>query len=116
METIATFLSHHKYIDKVRNINEILFTIREIDVISCLINGRSIKKIALFLSISPKTVDVHIRNIMLKIECNSREKIIDFIESSENHLAIKELYRLILSLLQISQDIQGCILSVSLLQ
>jgi len=79
-----------------RKINKILFTIREIDVISCLIHGRSIKKIALLLAISPKTVEVHIRNLMLKIGCHSREKIIDFIESSESHLIIKEHYRLIL--------------------
>lgn len=77
-----------------RQINKILFTTREIDVISCLMHGRSIKKIALLLSISPKTVEVHIRNVMLKIGCHSREKVIDFIESSDCHLMIKEHYRL----------------------
>ncbi len=63
-------------------IKNIRFTDREIDVIACLIGGRSYKKIASILSISPKTVEYHVRNIMLRIGYNSRESIIDFIEKS----------------------------------
>lgn len=78
---------------KERNIR---FTNREIDVISCLLAGRSGKKIASFLSISPKTVENHIRNIMVKLECNSRENIIDFLEKSESFHSFKQHYSKIL--------------------
>lgn len=68
--------------DNLQSINNIKFTQREIDIISFIINGRSTKKIATSLSIAPKTVENYVRNIMLKLECNSREGIIDFIEQS----------------------------------
>ncbi len=95
MQTIGTILNGLEKNHEISVVNDIALTDREVDVIACLIHGRSIKKIACLLSISPKTVEVHIRNLMLKIECNSREKIIDFIESSENHLMIREHYLLI---------------------
>lgn len=37
-------------------INEIKFTPREIEVIAFIVSGRATKKIASFLSLSPKTV------------------------------------------------------------
>ncbi len=77
-------------------INNIPFTNREIDVVACLLGGRSTKKIALFLLISPKTVENHIHNIMLKLGCNSREHIIDHLEKSENFSILKEHYARIL--------------------
>ncbi len=81
---------------QINTIEGITFTDREIDIVACMLHGRSVKKIAYFFLISPKTVEVHIRNIMLKIGCNSRERIIDFIESSKNHLMIIDHYHLIL--------------------
>ena len=59
--------------ENLSSINNIKFTQREIDIISFIVNGRSTKKIASYLSISPKTVENYVRNIMLKLECNSRE-------------------------------------------
>jgi len=83
--------------EQATNISEdIQFTSREVDIIACLLHGRSVKKIAGFFSISPKTVEVHIRNTMLKIGCNSKERIIDFIEASKHHSIIREHYYLIL--------------------
>ena len=61
-------------------INNIEFTQREIDVITCIMHNRGEKKIAEILGISAKTVSTHIHNIMRKIQCGSREYIIDFIE------------------------------------
>lgn len=78
-------------------INGIKFTPREIDIISCLISGRAPKVIASFLSISPRTIETHIRNIMLKLECNSREGIINFIEKTDKVSVIKERYLGLLS-------------------
>jgi len=70
------------YYSYLKSINNVTFTRREIDIIASLLSGRSSKKIASLLSISPKTIENHIRNIMLKLVCNSRGSIIDFIEKS----------------------------------
>ena len=78
------------------SINGIHFTAREIDVVACLLGGRSTKKIAAFLLISSKTVENHIHNIMLKLRCSSRENIIDFLEKSENFSRLKKHYANIL--------------------
>lgn len=68
------------------------FTHREVDIIACILSGKTAKKIAAFLSISPKTVENHIRNIMLKLGCRTQENIIDFIERSNKFTAIKRHY------------------------
>lgn len=73
-------------------INQITFTNREIDVISCVLNSRGVKKIADILSISPRTVETHLQNIYKKIGGNSQENIIDFVEKSEQLKPIKEHY------------------------
>lgn len=65
---------------------------REIDIICCLLHGKSAKKIAALLSISPKTADAHTRNIMLKLEVNSRESIANFAEKSPEHFELKSHY------------------------
>jgi len=80
------------YSHSLKKINNIEFSPREIDVIACLLTGRSIKGIAHFLGISPNTVQAHVRNIMQKMECNSRENIINFIESSNKSLILKQYY------------------------
>lgn len=83
-------------------INDIKFTRREIDIIAFICSGRSGKKTASFLSISPKTVENHIHNIMEKLGCNSREAIIDFIEKTGKFSYIKKYYQ---SLQSQAQDI-----------
>jgi len=74
----------------------ISFTIREIDIISTIVNHRGEKKIAALLSISPRTVSTHVHNIMLKLGKNSKEHIIDFIEQSGELLAVNRYYRCLL--------------------
>ena len=73
-------------------INGISFTEREIDIIACVLSGKMIKKVAQLLSISPRTVGNHIRNIMIKLNCNSQEGIIEFIEKSDKFINIKNHY------------------------
>ncbi|OJW53971.1 MAG: hypothetical protein BGO67_07855 [Alphaproteobacteria bacterium 41-28] len=82
MQENAIYLPDEIYFNDLETIDNVRFSRREIDVIACLFKGRSTKKIARILSISPKTVATHLRNIMLKLEVNSREAIIDFIEKS----------------------------------
>lgn len=80
------------HIFKVNTINGVKFTIREMDILACLASGRRIKIIASLLSISPKTVESHIYNIMRKLDCNSQESIINFIERSGKFVEIRQIY------------------------
>ena len=74
-------------------IRDVYFTKREIDLIACLVNVKgSSKKIAAFLSISPKTVQKHIENIMAKVGCNATDSIINFVETSESLSFLKKYY------------------------
>ncbi|HQS84470.1 MAG: hypothetical protein B7Y25_06075 [Alphaproteobacteria bacterium 16-39-46] len=71
--------NYNKYFKMTKNVD---FTPKELDVISCILTGRRVKEIAGILSNSVKTIDNHIRNIMQKLSCNSREGIINCIEQS----------------------------------
>jgi len=73
-------------------INGITFTEREVDIISCLLYLSSYKRIGSFLSVSHKTVETHLRNVMVKIGCNSREDVIKFIHKFDSRLIIKSHY------------------------
>lgn len=65
---------------KIRGLN---FSSRELDVMACIMNGRTSKKaIASTLQINPGTAAAHTRNIMQKLNCSSWEHIRDFIEQS----------------------------------
>jgi DNA-binding CsgD family transcriptional regulator len=81
-------------LSKIRDVN---FTPREIDILSCIFYNRSEKKIASILSISHRTVGTHIRNMMLKLTCNSRETILDFIHTSgKGHIIQQYYYQLLI--------------------
>lgn len=84
------------YFQDLKTIGKINFTPREIDVIAFIISGRTTKKIASFLSIAPKTVDNHIHNIMMKLECHSRGNIVDFIEKSGKFSIVRQYYSCLL--------------------
>lgn len=73
-----------------------LLTARELDVVSCLLNGRGVKKTASLLKISPKTVEAHIRNLMLKTNCTSREHLIDKIVEADMLQSVQQHYSKIL--------------------
>lgn len=73
-------------------LNDVRLTRREIDIIACILNGRSAKTIPSLLSIAPKTAAAHIENIRSKANCSSRESIIDFVEASEKCALIKNTY------------------------
>ncbi|HQS84312.1 MAG TPA: tetratricopeptide repeat protein [Alphaproteobacteria bacterium] len=76
-------------------LNDIHFTMREIDVMACIMSARRTSKIASILFINSRTVETHIRNIMLKLECNSQEGIIDFIEASNKLHFLRKYYTLL---------------------
>lgn len=80
----------------LQTIKGIKFTRREIDIIACLLNGRSQKTIAAFLAIAPRTVETHTRNILFKIEGSSRESIINFIEKAGKSSLVRNHYHTLL--------------------
>lgn len=84
------------YNSYLKLINGISFTPREMEVIACVLSGRAAKRISALLSISPKTVKNHIRNIMLKLDCSSQESIRDFIEKSGKYNIVKKYYSCLL--------------------
>lgn len=94
---VKFILFQNNYTGYLNEINGIRFSNREIDVIAGVINGRSAKTIASLLYISPKTVEVHINNIKVKINCNSRENMIDFVEKSEKLILIRQHYQYLIT-------------------
>ncbi|MBN9344145.1 MAG: hypothetical protein BGO76_08860 [Caedibacter sp. 38-128] len=84
------------YAQHLQIIEGIKFTSREIDIISFLICRRTTKTIASFLSISPKTVETHIKNISQKMGGNTREHIINFLEKSGKIRYLRKQYQTLL--------------------
>ncbi|MBA3814337.1 MAG: tetratricopeptide repeat protein [Alphaproteobacteria bacterium] len=93
MQANNIILPQEIYSEHLETVNNVRFTRREIDIIAYLCSGRSAKTISSFLSITPKTIETHMRNITMKLECNSRDGLIDFIENSDKFLYIKKYYR-----------------------
>ena len=69
-------------------IKGISFTEREIDVISCICNGKAVKDIAQILRISPYTVSSHISNIIRKVSVSSQREVLQFLETSDQYFVI----------------------------
>ena len=78
-------------------LNGVKFTHREIDIITLIFHTRGSSKIAYLLCISTRTVETHTANIMRKMDANSREGIIDFVEKSGRAPWIKKHYRNLLN-------------------
>ena len=64
-------------------INDVVFTKRESDVLACLIQGLSNKRIGYALPASYKTVETHLRAIMSKLKIHKRAQIISLICKNE---------------------------------
>lgn len=80
------------YKEHLITIKGLKFTFREIDILACIVHNRGEKKIASMLSISPRTVSVHVYNAMNKLACNTKDQIIDFIEASGKLPIFREYY------------------------
>ena len=107
MQDNEGFFPQDIYVEYLAVINKVHFTRREIDVVACLLKGRRTSKIASLLDVAPSTVVTHIRNIMIKLECNSREKIVDFIEKSHDLPRIKKYYISLISYLSFEKSLQN---------
>jgi DNA-binding CsgD family transcriptional regulator len=80
------------YENELQWIGNIKLTIREVDVMACMIYGRSGQNISSLLSISSKTVSAHIYNIRMKLGYIPKDHIIDFIEKSGKLQILKQYY------------------------
>ena len=80
----ASKYHQHSSYKKLEFLDDIKLTSREIDVLSCILFGRSAKVIASYLSISPRTVEGYWDNLLKKLQCNSRQQMINKLEKSEN--------------------------------
>jgi DNA-binding CsgD family transcriptional regulator len=69
-----------------------VFTSREISIISCILNGGTAKAISAVLGISHHTVSTHIGKIRNDLNLSSQDRIIKFVESSDNYIQIRERY------------------------
>src|SRR5262245_38986693 len=94
MQNDKIFLPLEIYSKHLETIKGIRFTLREVDIIACILNGRSARTISSFLSISTITFAAHIDNIRAKASCSSRESIIDFVENSDKFSILKNDYYL----------------------
>lgn len=99
--------------DEIEILNNKQFSKREIDVIACLISGRTAKKTASLLCIAPKTVESHIYNIMSKLGCSTRNSIIDFIEKTGKYALIKHHYSNLLSRLLFEESLKKMALVIN---
>lgn len=77
---------------KIAHIHGINFTSREIDIIACLLHLNGRKRIAEILNISPRTVEVHIKNILKKTSKSCQEDIKDFVATSDEKNLIQKHY------------------------
>ncbi|AIL13837.1 hypothetical protein IM40_10715 (plasmid) [Candidatus Paracaedimonas acanthamoebae] len=80
------------YIHQLQVLHNVHFTRREIEIIACLMNGRPPKGIGALLSLSPRTIEVHIYNIFKKLEVNSKESLITLIEKTSHIFTLKKFY------------------------
>ncbi len=101
MESKETLFPEEIYLKYLSAISGIKFTPREIDIIACVLHGKSTKGIANFLSskdrsIGDKAVETHTLNIRRKIAGNARESIIKFIEKSDKYQVVRSYYESLL--------------------
>ncbi len=94
------------YYQQLEKISGIKLTQREIDIISFIISGRTAKKIASTLKLSPKTVENYTRSIMQKIGCNSQDGVRDFVEKSDHFLTFRNLNQFIFQKIGFDEWIQ----------
>lgn len=70
-----------------KDINSVVLTPREKDVMECILNFMSIKESARYLGISPKTIAFHRTNIFDKYNVHGRDELLRQITNT--HLDIK---------------------------
>ncbi|MDR0968648.1 MAG: LuxR C-terminal-related transcriptional regulator, partial [Holosporaceae bacterium] len=65
---------------------------RELDVLACVAARCSNKETAKLLNISPRTAETHVRHILIKIGCFTREAAIDFLKKTDLRDELQKRY------------------------
>jgi DNA-binding CsgD family transcriptional regulator/tetratricopeptide (TPR) repeat protein len=73
-----------------KNLLKNSFSQRELDVLTCIMNGHSYKGVALILRISDRTVEAHVKNIFVKMGVTTKEEAIKFLKKNNRLPLIKE--------------------------
>jgi DNA-binding CsgD family transcriptional regulator len=84
------------YFQKICTLKGKTLTLREIDVIACLLSGKSIKRITAILKIEQKTVETHWQNVKNKTGLFSKDALIHYVESSGQKLFFDAHYEILL--------------------
>lgn len=85
------------YSDCLTTIDTVSFSKREIEIIACILDNRSSKEISRFLDIAPKTAEVHVHNIMKKLNFSSKKDLVRFIQTSDKFFILKKYYPVFLT-------------------
>lgn len=82
LESLQAAIAQHRQLlqkqSQLQHLQQLLreLTERERQIMQLLMSGQAVKKIAVSLNISPKTVDVHRFNLMHKLQVNSLAELI----------------------------------------
>jgi len=96
-----TIIPEEIYYNHLSEIDGVKFTPREVDIISCVLHGKSVKSIAQFFtgeekSLHVKSVESHISNIRRKISGSCKDSIINFLEKSGKYKFVLKYYQALL--------------------
>jgi DNA-binding CsgD family transcriptional regulator/tetratricopeptide (TPR) repeat protein len=83
----------NKWLCDMPNDNKFLknsFSQRELDILTCIVNGHSYKGVALILKISNRTVESHVKNIFMKMGVGTKEQAINFLKKNNKLAQIRE--------------------------
>jgi DNA-binding CsgD family transcriptional regulator len=103
-------LQPQRYLDKIGTLNNIHLTLREIDVIACVLSGKLSKTISSLLNIKTSTYERHYANLKKKLAINTKEKLINLIENDTSTV----MYKQHAWLLQVERNMFECAKSYSL--
>ena len=94
-------LQPQRYLDKIGTLNNIGLTLREIDIIACVLSGNISKTMSSLLNIKARTYERHYANLKKKLAINTKENLINLIENATSTV----LYKKHASLLQVEKNI-----------
>ncbi len=69
---------------------ESYFTFREAQCMAQLMRGKTIKSTALFLGLSPRTVEYYLKNMKSKLKCRTKSELMQLISDSDFMKSVKE--------------------------
>jgi DNA-binding CsgD family transcriptional regulator len=70
---------------------ESYFTFREAQCMAQLMRGKTIKATALFLGLSPRTVEYYLKNMKSKLKCRTKSELMQLISDSDFMRYVKDM-------------------------